>query len=68
MKLTETETQLTRLLMQFIEDETSIIGVMLALKKEEQQEEMIDYIIDNKDNLTKQMIMKEMGKLIEKYK
>ena len=65
MKLTETQTQLTRLLMKFIDDETSIVGIMLTLKKESQQEKMIDYIIENKDNLTKQMIMEKMNKLRE---
>lgn len=65
MKLTETQTQLTRLLMKFIDDETSIVGIMLTLKKESQQEKMIDYIIENKDNLTKQMIMEKTYELIE---
>ena len=65
MKLTEIQKQLIQLLSKFIKDETSIVGIMLTLKMEEQQEQMIDYIIENKNKLDKEMIMTKMLDLIE---
>ena len=64
MRLSEIQKQLTQLLTKFIKDETSIVGIMLTLKTEKQQEQMIDYIIENKNKLDKEMIMTKMFDLI----
>lgn len=65
MEITEIQKQLTQLLLNFIEDETSIVGIMLVLKTEKQQEQMIDYIIENKNKVDKEMIMTKMLDLIK---
>lgn len=65
MKLTEIQKQLIQLLTKFIKDETSIEGIMLTIKTEKQQEEMIDYIIENKEKIDKKMIITKALDLIK---
>ena len=64
MIITLVQKQLIQLLTKYIKDETSIIGIMLTIKEEEKQELMIDYIIDNKDNINKEMILKKMLEIL----
>ena len=65
MELTKTQKQLIALLKAFKMTENQVIGIMLTLRKEEQQNKMIDFIIENKDKITNEEILMKMEQLIE---
>ena len=60
MELTKTQKQLIALLKALKMTENQVIGIMLTLQNENQQDKMIDFIIENKDNLTNEKILMKM--------
>ena len=66
MEITRTQKQLTALLKALNLKMEQVIGVMLALQKEEQQLEMMNYIIENKDTITEDMISEQLLEILDK--
>ena len=65
MKVTKTQKQLIALLKAFHMTENQVIGIILTLKSEKKQNQMIDYLIENKKNLTNEIILNKMKELID---
>ena len=65
MNVSELQKDLIALLKALNLKETQVIGIMLALKKEKQQDEMIQYIIDNKKIITEEMIMEKLEQILQ---
>ncbi len=57
--LTENQILLIKLFKQLKMSEESVIGTMLLLKTDKQVLEMMNYIKDNKENLNKDIIIKQ---------
>ena len=68
MKLTKIQQDLLTLLMHYIKNKDTIIGIMLFLNTDENRLEMIHYIVDNmkKTNITEEMINEKLKEILEK--
>ena len=65
MGLTTLQKQLIALLKHYITEERNITPIMLMLKDEKQQWEMVDYIAQNKETATNDSVMKKAIEIAE---